>query len=49
MKTCVYAIKVIQKNFVGRGTDNVPHKNTIRGIGNDNTFREVIVFKNTKK
>lgn len=32
--TSVYAINEIQNVFDGRGTVNVPHKNTINGIGN---------------
>lgn len=31
---------VTQNVFDGRGTDNVPHKNTINGIGNARTLAE---------
>lgn len=31
--TSVYAIRVTQNVFVGRGIVKVPHKNTIRGNG----------------
>lgn len=40
--TCVYAIKLTQKVFVGLGTVNVPQKKTIKGNGSDNMLADLI-------